>query len=214
MTRRLATSDCERCRGGWISQPVNTVSSLAYVVAGVALARGAKDGPSAERFGAHALAVAVGAAGLGSVAYHGPGGAASRWAHDATLVAAAGLLAQRDLAAVMDRPPPSPAAVVAVPIAAVGACTPRTSAPAQILTGALAIAAGLVRRVRTDTSGRSSPTADLALAATWGLGATAHLTGRTGGPLCRPESPLQAHAAWHVLSSVGLWLAARDRRPG
>ncbi len=210
-TRLLATSDCERSREGWISQPVNSVSSLAYVVAGGALAREARTRPAAERFGAQALAGAVAAAGLGSVAYHGPGGTVSRWAHDATLVAAAGLLAQRDLAAVLERHPPSRVAVVAVPMAAVAACTPRTSAPAQALTGALAVAAGVVRRVRDDATapGRGP---DLTLGAVWAMGAFTHATGRTGGPLCRPDSPLQAHAVWHVLSAVGFWLAARDGR--
>jgi predicted membrane channel-forming protein YqfA (hemolysin III family) len=46
--------------------------------------------------------------------------------------------------------------------------------------------------------------------------------GRTGGPLCRPDSVFQAHAAWHVLTAVGLTCAfvaaqggraARMRRP-
>lgn len=211
--RQLATSDCERCRDGWISQPANTASSLAYVVAGAALAREARDRPADQRVGARALAAAVAAAGLGSVAYHGPGGATSRWAHDATLVTAAGLLAQRDLAAVLGRPPPGPAAVAAVPVVAIVACTPRTSAPTQVLTGALAIAAGVVRRVRDDTSTSDPAAADLALGAVWAAGAVTHASGRTGGPLCRPDSVLQAHAVWHVLSAVGFWLAARERGP-
>ena len=36
--RILAASDCEHCRPGPISQPANTVSSLAYVAAGAAMA--------------------------------------------------------------------------------------------------------------------------------------------------------------------------------
>ncbi|MGH8978237.1 MAG: hypothetical protein ACRDV7_09205, partial [Acidimicrobiia bacterium] len=30
------------------------------------------------------------------------------------------------------------------------------------------------------------------------------LFGRTGGPLCRPDSVLQAHAAWHVLTAAAV----------
>ena len=42
-----------------------------------------------------------------------------------------------------------------------------------------------------------------------GLGAVANVLSRTGAPLCRPDSLLQGHALWHVLTAVGaaLWLA-------
>ena len=41
------------------------------------------------------------------------------------------------------------------------------------------------------------------------LGAVANVLSRTGAPLCRPDSLLQGHALWHVLTAVGaaLWLA-------
>jgi hypothetical protein len=40
------------------------------------------------------------------------------------------------------------------------------------------------------------------------LGGLCWLLGRSGGPWCRPASPLQAHAAWHGLAAaaIGLWL--------
>jgi hypothetical protein len=36
-----------------------------------------------------------------------------------------------------------------------------------------------------------------------------NLLTRTGAPLCRPESLLQGHAAWHALTAlaIALWLA-------
>jgi len=44
------------------------------------------------------------------------------------------------------------------------------------------------------------------------LGGVCWLLGRSGGPWCRPTSPMQAHAAWHLLAAAAifLWL----RRPG
>ena len=36
-----------------------------------------------------------------------------------------------------------------------------------------------------------------------------HVLGRTGQPWCRPGSPLQAHAAWHVVSAAALWSRRR-----
>ena len=54
----LAESDCEHCRPGLVSQPVNTVSSLAYVAAGADLLRR----PNPDR----AFAWAVISVGIGS----------------------------------------------------------------------------------------------------------------------------------------------------
>ena len=42
----LAESDCEHCRPGAISQPANTVSSLAYVAAGADLLKRLSDLPA------------------------------------------------------------------------------------------------------------------------------------------------------------------------
>lgn len=49
------------------------------------------------------------------------------------------------------------------------------------------------------------PTAALALLA---AGAIVNLLTRTGAPLCRPDSLLQGHALWHVLTAAGIgaWL--------
>lgn len=41
------------------------------------------------------------------------------------------------------------------------------------------------------------------------IGATAHVLGRTGGPLCAPDSILQPHAFWHLTTATTLWLRAR-----
>lgn len=83
-TEHVAASDCEHIRPGLIGQPANTVSSLAFVIAAVPIARRARAAGS----GAWA-AVAASAAveGIGSVAYHGPGGRVAKAVHDAGLVA-------------------------------------------------------------------------------------------------------------------------------
>jgi len=76
----LAWSDCERVRPGFIAQPVNTWSSLAYCVAGAwIIARG----PIASRVPSPVLGGMAVVAGVGSVAYHGPGGLPAHVAHDA-----------------------------------------------------------------------------------------------------------------------------------
>ena len=45
------------------------------------------------------------------------------------------------------------------------------------------------------------------------LGLAAYAAGRTGSPLCRPDSLWQYHGAWHVLSAAAAGWAARAMAP-
>jgi hypothetical protein len=96
----LGAGDCERLRDGLIGQPVNTASALAYVAVGAwLLARGRPQGSGEPRpVGRVALGLAVAAAGIGSVDYHGPGSPAARLLHDGGLYAVVGLVAWREVA--------------------------------------------------------------------------------------------------------------------
>jgi hypothetical protein len=46
------------------------------------------------------------------------------------------------------------------------------------------------------------------------LGLAAYAMGRSGSPLCRPDSLWQFHGAWHILSSVAAVWATRAMLPG
>ena len=83
----LGAGDCERLHDGLVAQPVNTASALAYVAVGAWLV-----GRRRTVFG-----LAVAAAGVGSVDYHGPGSPAARLLHDGGLYAVVGLLAWHEL---------------------------------------------------------------------------------------------------------------------
>ena len=111
--RVLATSDCERCRPGIVTQPANTVSSLAYVAAGAGVLVEARRRPATAHPGAAAVGWSLVAVGAGSVAYHGPGGGVGRWLHDASLLAMTGLVALSDVHAARGTAP-SPGQVAAV----------------------------------------------------------------------------------------------------
>lgn len=115
----LGGSDCEALHAGWLGQPVNSVSSLAYVAAGLyVLRRGGPVGP----------ALALGAVGIGSVLYHGPMPAGADLVHDgsiAVLLGAAALATWRR--GRLPRPPA--AAVVGLAAAAVVNVLTRTGAP-------------------------------------------------------------------------------------
>jgi hypothetical protein len=86
----VAASDCERIRPGLVGQPANTVSSLAFVVAALPIARRARVARSRAWAG---VAASAAVEGLGSVAYHGPGGPWAKAVHDAGLVALVATLA-------------------------------------------------------------------------------------------------------------------------
>jgi hypothetical protein len=94
----LGAGDCERLHDGLIAQPVNTASALAFVAVGAWLAgrglrAGGPSGPVTVGFG-----LAVAAAGVGSVDYHGPGSPAARLLHDGGLYAVVGFVAWREVA--------------------------------------------------------------------------------------------------------------------
>jgi hypothetical protein len=200
----LAAADCERLHDGVFAQPVNAASSLAYVGAGAALAFRARGAPAgAGRAHRYAFAAAVAANGVGSVAYHGPGGPVSRWLHDAALLATLGLLAATDAEAVTGRRawPRATAGVVAG--GALAALSPATSAAAQVVLGAGALAGEAA--VALDARRRGRPVRVAPVAAAGALAVAVYATSRTRGPLCRPDSLLQGHALWHGLTAVLLW---------
>ena len=191
----VAASDCERCREGLVTQPANAASSLAYVAAGADLLRG----PDPDR----AFAWALIGVGVGSVAYHGPGGRAGRWLHDATLITMLGLMATAEVGARRGRPLPSGMAPAVASLAAVGA-HPRLTEGSQAVAGAAAAVAEVARFRRS--AGWRALLVGLPL---WTTGATLQLLGRTDKPWCRPDSPFQAHAGWHLASAAALWARGR-----
>jgi hypothetical protein len=197
----LAASDCEAIHEGFLGQPVNALSSGAYLVAGAALVVDAASasGPSRDRLVTFGLAVA--ANGIGGVGYHGPGDRLSRWVHDAALLASLGLILVTDAEGLRRRPPSRPAALTVLVASGAAAAHPSVSTTAQRALTALAPVFEVASR----------PARGYALTA--GLGAIVHAGSRTGGPLCRPESRLQGHALWHVISALALWQWGRARIP-
>ena len=81
--------DCERIVDGMLNQPVNTISSLAFVVAGVVVLVLVRRQHSMEAPDVLIAGMLI-LTGFGSAAFHGSGGRVAIWVHDASL---AGLLA-------------------------------------------------------------------------------------------------------------------------
>jgi hypothetical protein len=95
----LGAGDCERLGDGLVAQPVNTASALALVAVGAWLAgRGLRAGAGPGRPATIGFGLAVAAAGVGSVDYHGPGSPAARLLHDGGLYAVVGFVAVAEVA--------------------------------------------------------------------------------------------------------------------
>ena len=94
----LGAGDCERLHDGLIAQPVNTASALAYVAVGAwAATRALGPGVPPDRRQL-AFGLAVAAAGIGSVDFHGPGSSAAHWLHDGGLYLVVGMVAWHEVA--------------------------------------------------------------------------------------------------------------------
>lgn len=155
----IGHTDCERVADTSLAQPVLAITSLAYVVAGVAVLCWTMRGRGVLAPAAGVVLIAVG---VGSFVYHGPqptwAGAAHDW-----------------------------------PIIALG----------------VLCAVGFVRSVR------SQRRLWMAAAGIFAIALLAYAAGRSGSPLCRPDSLWQFHGAWHVLTAAaaGCAAAAMGRRP-
>jgi hypothetical protein len=200
----LGAGDCERLREGLVAQPVNTASALAYLLAAAWVARQGAGRDAATRREALAFGLAVAAAGVGSVDFHGPGSPAARWLHDAGLCAALSFVAVHDLATLAG------ARRLVVPAwAATAGAGGLLLAVAPAAGGALAGALGLLVAAGEVAVARRRPRGGRTAAyragvAALAVGVACWWLGRTGGPLCDPDSPLQGHAAWHLLTAFAL----------
>jgi hypothetical protein len=185
-------TDCERIGDGWLAQPANALSSLGLVAVGIwLLARGRAAGDRTAAL----LGAASAGAGIGSFLYHGPMPPGSRYLHDATGIALGAAVA----IAVTARPGAPLSLRVLGPAGAAVALLPvlwPTGGGTLIGVAAGAAAVAVAAAWRSGRlSGRAVATAVALMAAAGALG----VLGRTGGPLCDPDAPLQAHGAWHLL---------------
>lgn len=190
----LGESDCEAIGAGLIAQPLATLSSGAYLLAAAwVVAR-----PSSDRVTALHLALV----GAGSILFHGPQPPGTRWLHDLAVIGLLGWMVGRALVrsgVLAARPAVGRLSAVGAVVAGVVALIPDAG---LVVIGGLAVAlVGIEVRARRVLS---TPPIVFILAA---IALSLQVLGRTGGPLCEPDSVFQLHAAWHVLTAtaVALW---------
>ena len=191
---QLALVDCERLRDGLLAQPANSLSSLAFVVAGMwILGRARRHVVNGDAIAVGLVAVAVG---IGSFAFHGFADAPSHWMHDTTLLVLLALVAVRHVG------PRALSVARAAPVMGVGAggfvlASPNSTTLVAVVL-IVCVAAGEV----VNTLRHGARIIPRSLAVMLGVGLVASGLGRTGSVLCRPESALQLHALWHVVMAV------------
>jgi hypothetical protein len=186
----MLANACELYRdAGFIGQPAAAVTSLAFVIAGLAVVARRPHSAPIVTYGL--LVIAVGA---GSLVAHGPNPPWQAYAHDVPI---ATLLAFIAVDAASDRLGRrlSPVWWLVVPVVMIPAVAagPTASTAAQAILAAVAVGLGLERaRVRPQLR-RTTVVAALLLAS---------------GALLGTGSVLQGHALWHVLAAAGLWRLA------
>jgi len=216
---RIGESDCEELGSGALVQPINALTSFAYVGVGLAialLARRRSDHP----VDSYVYAVCVAAIGLGSVAFHGPQPVGSRIMHDLPILITVVFIAAWNLRVLV------PTFRAVLPSFAIGAVLATVLSIVSIDAGTVAI--GLVLagvaveelliarrglRPAGDAAHRYAAWAVVGVAAVAG---GSWLLGRSDSPVCDPDGWFQFHGLWHVISSLifGLWWwLAMTRRP-
>jgi Ceramidase len=207
----VGTSDCERIGEGLLGQPVNTFTSLAYVAIGALLLRRAL----ATRSPALVVyATTVVAIGIGSVAFHGPMPSWGRFAHDFSIAAVLAFVIGYDIALVRGAGVQSALAGFGVLLGACAIVLAIWPDASNALDGVLVVGAVIAevavarspRRVASLPGLVRAPAVWILGGAVLAIGAALNALGRTDAPLCDPDSLVQLHGAWHVLTAALLWV--------
>jgi hypothetical protein len=202
-------SDCEHIGQGLLAQPANTLSSLAYVLAGVLLLGRAATARPGARMAPAVYAMTVIGVGVGSAAFHGPMPAWGRFGHDLSIAAVLAFVIGYDVALARGA---TANAGVAMFVAITGVCgvVLAVSPDAANALDALLVAGAVVAEIGASRSAVGRATADrrlwILIVGVVAIGALLNALGRTDAPLCEPDSPVQLHALWHVLTAFVLWL--------
>ncbi len=180
-----AVSDCEAIHSGWLDQPSNAYSSLAFVAAAALVISRARSAT------ARAFGVALALVGIGSALFHGRAGDAAGWLHDVSIV---GLLV---IVLLFEEDRGWAGAALVVAALAIGV-SPGADEPLAVALVALIVLKEITGEPSPDRRWLAVSVALLA------IGIVFTVLGRSGGPWCDPASILQPHAAWHLLAASGL----------
>jgi hypothetical protein len=200
----MPIEDCERLTDGLLLQPVNALSSLAFVLVGIGVGAVVSRRIGRQHRG-WSFGVVLILVGLGSVAFHGPGGSPADWAHDASITALLFLVIAVELGDRLRWESRQELIVWGTATAVITGVEALWPPMADVVN---AVLAGLAVIVIVGARW-GSPIARVRPGVAVGLvllavGALVMVLSRSGGPWCDPDSFLQGHAAWHGLAALGL----------
>lgn len=181
-----AAVDCERILEGFLGQPVNTITSVGFVLAGL-IAYVRRAGPP--------TATLIAAVGVGSILFHGPMPPWGEFLHDLSI----GWMLLWVILSEIRR---WRWWWLTFPVVGVLMFTPTIADPLQAVLSGAAITLLLRGRRRQSY---------IALGLL-GAGAIVGTLSRTGWPWCRPDSIWQGHGFWHLAAAAALALWALPPR--
>jgi hypothetical protein len=196
-------TDCEAFHDGWLLQPVNAWSSLAFAVAGIGVMAWAQRVEGHERLLRIIFGLVMIATGVGSFLFHGFDSSIAQFLHDITFLTAIWVLAMINLSEIRRWLRPVGWGVVSV---GVGVFSIALLVGPQ-LTNLLTIVVTIALVAADIAHHRRVPAPSVWYWVSLGamvLAVAAFVLGRTSGPLCDPDSFFQGHASWHKLSAAAI----------
>jgi hypothetical protein len=212
--QRIGESDCETIGSGFFAQPINALSSTAFSVIGVVILWWATLAEGHERVVRIVFGILMVLTGAGSVMFHGPQGPGSQFGHDVTFLVTVWFIAIINIAQTYGWRPSTGWTVFAlggIVLSAALILSPGLTNVLMVVT-VVALVASDIALHRAGTVLNSWYVVSLvAIAAAVAM----FLLGRTGAPLCDPDSLFQGHGVWHLLGAVSLgayFVATSDSR--
>ena len=208
---QIGESDCETIGEGFLAQPVNALSSAAYIVAGLWLIIRAARNRDEETATQFVFGLALAGVGVGSIAFHGPMPPGARLLHDLTIAAVVVLIGARNLGTLRAWAESTVLTVFVLVTAAIALVMAVSIEAGGIVAGVIGIGAiGL--EIYLYRSGRRTMEKQrmvvwlLAIVGLVAIAGAANVLGKTDAPLCEPDSLLQGHALWHALTAAAFGL--------
>jgi hypothetical protein len=212
--QRIGESDCETIGSGVFAQPINALSSLSFSIIGLAAIWWATRVEGNERLVRIVFGVLMLLTGAGSVMFHGPQGPGSQFGHDIAFLITVWFVAVINGAeAYRWKRSVEWGTFVAgtIVLSVVLVLFPGLTNVLMVATVISLVVSDIVlhRRGRIRTRWYVVSLVTIAVAVAM------FLLGRTGAPLCDPDSLFQGHGLWHLLAAISLgayFVATSDTR--
>jgi hypothetical protein len=201
--QRIGESDCETIGSGFLAQPINALSSVTFSVIGLVIIWWASRAEGNERVVRVVFGVLMVLTGAGSVMFHGPQGPGSQFGHDVTFLVTVWFVAVINLSEARGWRRSVEWGIFTVGAVAISVVLVLSPGVTNVLMVATVIAL-VVSDVMLRRKGHIRRWWYVASLAAIVVAVVMFLLGRTGAPLCDPDSLFQGHGVWHLLGAVAL----------